>query len=689
MKYVLFIGAAMGVLSPFAAARAADPVKLPEVITRAKAETPDRKTIDLDYEKTLPYADGGELLQSIPGVSGSRMGSHGIDPFIRGAKQGQLNIIDDGLFVHGGCPNRMDPPSSYLSLEGNDELVVEKGYSSVTHGAGGAGGTVYTKRHAPVFDADKNYNVTVNSGFNSNGRAYDLGIKGDYGFDSGYVRTNVERKRARLYKDGNGDSVRSGYKNVNARLDFGYDLDEKTKATLGGQFEDTRDALFAGASMDAPYSQNYSFRGAVERKVDFANLNKVTANAYGTYVDHIMDNFTLRSKTGMGMLTDSQTRTWGGKIMGEGEFGKNKFTIGTDLKSLNQDAIRYMGSQTSIRASGNDHAYMWPDITTDSIGLFAEDELAIDEVSTLKVGLRYDYVHVDADKANRISSKTNRSANNLYNLYYGREFSETNEHNFSGLARYDYKLTDSLAVFGKASRSTRSADATERALAGDHATESSRSVGNPGIDPEKHHQIEVGSSYTRKTWSLAGNVYYNRVQDYILRDKARGQSGILLSDDATIYRNVEATLTGFEIEGDVEIVKGLTFASNLAYTYGENEDDNRPLAQIAPMELTSSLEYAVPDWMVGLRMRAVSKQNRADTGTENSGLDIEKTAGFTVFDLYGKVYSLDPVDISLGISNIFNKTYANHLNRSNAFNPQSTKVNEPGRSFYVRLSAKF
>ena len=69
-------------------------------------------------------ADGGELLLQTPGVSGVKMGAHGIDPVIRGQKHNQLNILLDGAYIHGGCPNRMDPPTSYASTELYDKVIV-------------------------------------------------------------------------------------------------------------------------------------------------------------------------------------------------------------------------------------------------------------------------------------------------------------------------------------------------------------------------------------------------------------------------------------------------------------------------------------------------------------------------------------------------------------------------------------
>ena len=47
------------------------------------------------------------------------------------------------------------------------------------------------------------------------------------------------------------------------------------------------------------------------------------------------------------------------------------------------------------------------------------------------------------------------------------------------------------------------------------------------------------------------------------------------------------------------------------------------------------------------------------------------------------------VALDAGIDNLFDKAYANHLNRANAFDPVQVQVNEPGRSFWARLTATF
>jgi iron complex outermembrane receptor protein len=48
-------------------------------------------------------------------------------------------------------------------------------------------------------------------------------------------------------------------------------------------------------------------------------------------------------------------------------------------------------------------------------------------------------------------------------------------------------------------------------------------------------------------------------------------------------------------------------------------------------------------------------------------------------------------EVRFGVHNLFDKTYAEHLNRANQdpFNPQAVQVNEPGRSVWVKYKYSF
>lgn len=75
-----------------------------------------------------------------------------------------------------------------------------------------------------------------------------------------------------------------------------------------------------------------------------------------------------------------------------------------------------------------------------------------------------------------------------------------------------------------------------------------RWVGNPGLDASQHHQLDLGVSSLSKPRQISAVAFFDSASDFILRDRARGQPGILRADGASIYRNVAAELYGLEVD---------------------------------------------------------------------------------------------------------------------------------------------
>ena len=89
-------------------------------------------------------------------------------------------------------------------------------------------------------------------------------------------------------------------------------------------------------------------------------------------------------------------------------------------------------------------------------------------------------------------------------------------------------------------------------------------------------------------------------------------------------------------------------------------------------------------------MRAAAEQTRVDDDPmTGSGLDTGETPGWAVLDLYGRYRISDRVSLDVGVDNLFDKEYAQHLNRSSAFDPTQVQVNEPGMSAWIKVSARF
>jgi iron complex outermembrane receptor protein len=216
-------------------------------------------------------------------------------------------------------------------------------------------------------------------------------------------------------------------------------------------------------------------------------------------------------------------------------------------------------------------------------------------------------------------------------------------------------------------------------------------VGNPDLDPEQHHQLELGYTRDAGAWDTAASVYYNDVSDYILRDRAHNQDGILQGNNATIYRNVDAELYGFEMEAGIRWASYWSSRATLAYVHARNSDDSRPIAQMPPLNGTVSLEYTRGDWNLGGLVRAEARQDRVeDDPFTDSGQDAGKTPGWGTLDLFGRYEGTEHVSLAAGINNVFDRNYAYHVNSEpSPFDPNAVQVNEPGREYWLRLSASF
>lgn len=640
----------------------------------------------IDPESLSPGRESADALRDLLGVSGSRMGGHGTDVSIRGLSQTRINVLLDGAYVHGGCPNRMDPPTAYAASGNYEALTVMRGTQTLEYGGGGPGGTILFERVTERFDDEERVRGSVEAGYRGNSNTTDLGLDVAAGDQRGFVRFIGSHTDARSYDDGDGDEVRSAYTDSGATLILGYTPDDLTRAEISFERQETGDLLFPGAGMDSPQADNDTIRLKFNTEQRHGPFTRIRAELYRSEVEHVMDNYTLRPLTAPAqMRAPSSSDTTGGRIVGELASSYGRWKIGVDMQNNARDARRFNDS------SGNLNSVLWPDVEIRQTGVFAELTHDLDAASRLSGGLRYDYVVSDASssKANEDPTGGPMSPNALYAIYYdGAEADRETDHNVGGLLRYEHDLPAGTTVYAALSRSVRNADATERFMASNGTMPGMRWVGNPEIEPEKHHQAELGLAIRRDGWDLDASLFYNEVSDYILRDRFAAAG-----NNATIYRNVDATLSGGEASLGYRFNDNLRAEFGVAYVRAQNESDGRAIAQTPPLEGVASLSYTRDRWQAGAKLRVAARQDRVDTvsssGIEGQGLDVQETPGWGVLDLFAGYEISDDLKIDIGVDNLFDKDYAQHLNRANAFDPTQVQVDEPGRSAWVKVRASF
>ena len=91
--------------------------------------------------------------------------------------------------------------------------------------------------------------------------------------------------------------------------------------------------------------------------------------------------------------------------------------------------------------------------------------------------------------------------------------------------------------------------------------------------------------------------------------------------------------------------------------------------------------------------RLVAAQHRYALGQGNVvGQDLGASGGFGVLSLNAGYRVNQQFKLLLGVDNLFNKTYAEHLNlagNARFGTPANTRINEPGRSWWIRADVKF
>jgi iron complex outermembrane receptor protein len=629
-----------------------------------------------------PVGDGSEVLRDVTGADLSRMGGHGLEPFIRGQSQGNLTVLLDGATVHGGCPNRMDPATSYAAAETSDHVMVIRGVQTVRYGPGAPGGTVLFDRQPPIF-SNTTWKADLAGGGSNWSASPDLSLDASVGFGEWSLRALGSFRDTDNYQDGDGVDVRSAARSTSGTLMGGWRPDDTTTVELSFERSNTVDALFAGAGMDAPESTADIVRFQTERLSEDGRFGW-RVDAFADRVDHLMDNYSLRPLTApMAMRVPSETSTWG--LRGYLELGvDHPILIGVTVESANADATRFAGpSPDNVSML---QSILWADVTNTTTGAFVEGTSALGADTRIVYGARIDYFSAEAARADEPTMGGNGpSPHQLWLTYTGNGDDTWSATELGGLVRVEHRR-GRWQLFGGLSRTARVADATERYLGANSQMPTRRWVGNPGLEPALNHQIDLGAGWQGGSTRVSFTLFGADVEDFILRDRAHGQPGILQADNATVYRNVSARRYGVESDAYIAISGPLVLSASLAWVWAENTTDNRPVAQTPPLNGTVGLAWGRARWSLDGVVRWAAEQTRVDDDpTVGSGLDAGPTPGWAVLDLTGNVELGAGFGVQLGVANAFDRTYATHLNRASLFDPDAVRVNEPGRTYWLRL----
>jgi iron complex outermembrane receptor protein len=401
-------------------------------------------------------------------------------------------------------------------------------------------------------------------------------------------------------------------------------------------------------------------------------LDKVEAQVYYNYADHVMDNYSLRTPSGSGMMgmpmvSNVDRRTLGARIKATWRWADVQLISGIDAQTNEHRQRGGMGVNAHTGQA-------WTkDADFHNYGAFGELTWYVSGEDRLITGARLDRASArDFRQGSATEGDTRADTLPSGFVRYEHDLAALSATTYIGLG-HAQRFPDYWELFSPKQAPAGAANAFE------------------GIKPEKTTQLDFGIQYRDERLEAWASGYVGQIRDYILFDYRSAMMGMSTSR----AQNIDARIMGGELGAAYLLSENWKADATLAYAWGKNSSDGKALPQMPPLESRLGLTYSRDTWSAGALWRLVAAQNRIAENQGNVvGKDYDKSAGFGVFSLNGAYKVNNNLKLSAGVDNLFDKTYAEHLNLAGnagfgypATDPQP--VNEPGRTFWTKVDFSF
>lgn len=458
------------------------------------------------------------------------------DLYVEGYKRGNVKIVIDGEHYHNACPNRMDAPATRLNMIDVSEIELTKSSSLI--GTGLYGKIEY---HRTKLEDNLGLKSIITGNY---------GAQKDYdaSFSVGALFTNLsvryssgvpyENGESKSFKDlyGYQDNNRFYFTNVSIRKAINnYGLE------FGGSFTLAKDISFPYLQMDERKSK--VFNGFIAYKG-----NKL----YFNFTDHLMNNGLRTNFSTMQMETDAKNLTIG--LTGDFyEF------IYRNWNANNYINMPMMGEFISNKLMPN----------VDHIGLNLSKEFVFGQFKTYVKGGVHLLRYKDDSRSN----------------FYKELFTDIKQNRlflgFGLLGSYSKHINKKLIFMTTAELATEAPEAEQLFVAVNRPMSKPDWSGNPTLKNPVRVSLRTTVILNPLSIELFGNYNINYIE-VVKKMKS--------SKPTMTYDNVNAIIAGTNVTLNYKWIESV-----LSYAWGENIKSKKPLAEIAPLSLITTIK--TPDIM--------------------------------------------------------------------------------------------
>ncbi len=633
------------------------------------------------YGKTL-----GESLKNIAGMNTIETGSSISKPVIHGLHSNRILILNNGIRQEGqqwGSDHapEIDPFTA-------ENISVLRGAASIRYGAEAMGGVILLE--PKLLPKVTGLSGVLLAGAGSNSRM---------GFISGSIENAAEGKwtgfawrlQGTLKRAGNARSPNyylenTGFEEQNFSLAAQYVHKKYSLSTYFSSFN-TKIGIFKGshvgniADLYAAFGRQKpitadTFSYKINRSFQKINHNLLKINFLYDWEQRgkIETTFaqqndwreeydldlplardpTLRSKPELAfnILTHTLDCVWKQPIFGRffsGEMGISGITQTNNYKGFR---------------------YLIPNYWNFGAGVFQVIRYTREKF-TLEGGLRYDYRWLQVFRSNPITllpENPTKISNNVTLLAGG-----------------NYRFNSHFSMSANVGTAWRPPAVSELYINGIHLSAASYELGDNSLRNEMSQNINFSTKYECSHWDLEVGAYYNNIKNFIYSRPTLGTVSLLSGTyPLFVYTQTNAQISGLDASGSYHLTENWTASgkATLLRAWNSTAGEYLPLMPSDRLELGTKYDWKQPKAYVSCSGRYVARQRRVP---QNSDYTSPPSAYFLLGANAGCSFfwKHQSFDVSLGASNLLNKTYREYLNRFRYFS------DEVGTDVTLKLICKF
>jgi iron complex outermembrane receptor protein len=546
------------------------------------------------------------------------------DLYNDGLKRGDINVTVDGERFTTACPNRMDTRIGQLDLGDMGSVDIWRNSAVLQSGLGGQ---VDFRRRPP--GEDRRIFGALNGGLDSTEE-----LDASLAVEGRRLRLGGRYRSIQPYSDADGNTFSELYGYVE---NAGTEIFEIKGLAAYGQghavltYEGSTDVLFPYLLMDERNNDHYQ-----------ASASYLGHRVYFNHTQHLMDNALRSSYATTDMVTDA-TNTMFGVVGGFYEFYARNWNADNRITPVANPAMQKLN-------------HMLPDVWR--YGFSVQYEVGDAERPWLFLRAGAAHTRVGDQAAGDLYRKLEPDAElERWSLPLGLT------------ATHMVDLSDGLLLGFSGEISSDSPGMEQLYIATDKPGTKPDWVGNPRLsDP-----VRATARAALQKGRFQVEIFGTRIWKYPYLTR-RNVEGAMYQT----YTGVDALLAGANLFGSWR-----WFDAGMSWNWGQKCPDRSPLAEIQPLSLY--LQATSPVLADHFTVEALYQHN-AGQGRVDQALDETSTGAWNRVDL-GLNMKRGGFLLRLGLENLTNVLYSQHLSYLRSPFSSGLRINEPGR--VVRLTAAF